>query len=75
MFYLQVEESMKNLEDVVRERNRAYFELETGETGERRCKYELTRIGKEIFSSLVKCFFEMIHSNTNSAFGLFRPVA
>ncbi|KAK3916572.1 39S ribosomal protein L47, mitochondrial [Frankliniella fusca] len=41
----KVEESMKNLEDVVRERNRAYFELETGETGERRCKYELTRIG------------------------------
>ena len=41
----KVEESMKNLEDVVRERNKAYFELETGETGERRCKYELTRIG------------------------------
>jgi len=33
--YLQVEESMKNLEDVVRERNRAYFQLETGTTGER----------------------------------------
>jgi large subunit ribosomal protein L47 len=31
----QVEESMKNLEEVVRERNRAYFLLETGETGER----------------------------------------
>jgi len=26
---------MKNLESVVRERNRAYFLLETGETGER----------------------------------------
>jgi len=26
---------MKNLEEVVRERNRAYFLLETGETGER----------------------------------------
>lgn len=31
----KVEESMENLENVVRERNRAYYELETGETGER----------------------------------------
>ncbi|KDR19128.1 39S ribosomal protein L47, mitochondrial [Zootermopsis nevadensis] len=31
----KVEESMKNLEDVVRERNEAYFKLETGQTGER----------------------------------------
>ncbi|KAL1116769.1 hypothetical protein AAG570_005241 [Ranatra chinensis] len=31
----KVNESMVNLEEVVRERNRAYFELETGETGER----------------------------------------
>ncbi|XP_045614785.2 large ribosomal subunit protein uL29m [Procambarus clarkii] len=31
----KVEESMKNLEDVVRERDRAYWLLETGETGER----------------------------------------
>ena len=30
----KVEESMENLEHVVRERNRAYFELETGESGE-----------------------------------------
>ena len=30
----KVEESMENLEYVVRERNRAYFELETGESGE-----------------------------------------
>jgi len=30
----KVEESMENLESVVRERNRAYFELETGESGE-----------------------------------------
>ena len=32
---LKVEESMENLEEVVRERNRAYFELETGMSGER----------------------------------------
>ena len=31
---LQVEESMKNLENVVRERNKAYYELETGQDGE-----------------------------------------
>ena len=30
----KVEESMDNLESVVRERNRAYYELETGESGE-----------------------------------------
>lgn len=32
----KVEESMENLEEVVRERNRAYYELETGVTGERK---------------------------------------
>ena len=31
----KVELSMENLETVVRERNRAYYELETGESGER----------------------------------------
>ena len=31
----KVEQSMENLETVVRERNRAYYELETGESGER----------------------------------------
>lgn len=31
----KVQESMKNLETVVRERNQAYYELETGHTGER----------------------------------------
>ena len=31
----KVEISMENLEEVVRERNRAYWQLETGKTGER----------------------------------------
>ena len=31
----KVQESMENLEEIVRERNRAYFELETGGSGER----------------------------------------
>ena len=33
-YYFQVDESMENVEYVVRERNRAYFELETGVSGE-----------------------------------------
>lgn len=32
----KVEDSMENLETVVRERNRAYYELETGTVGERK---------------------------------------
>ncbi|XP_037800175.1 39S ribosomal protein L47, mitochondrial-like [Penaeus monodon] len=43
----KVEESMKNLEEVVQERNKAYWLLETGETGERpgaRVKDELGRL-------------------------------
>jgi hypothetical protein len=30
---VKVEDSMENLEEVVKERNRAYYELETGTTG------------------------------------------
>lgn len=41
----KVEESMENLETVVRERNRAYHLLETGETGERPGKMETSRLG------------------------------
>jgi len=33
LFFVQVEDSMENLEFVVRERNRAFFELEIGESG------------------------------------------
>ena len=35
----KVEISMENLEEVVRERNRAYWQLETGKTGERERTY------------------------------------
>lgn len=41
----KVEESMENLETVVRERNRAYHLLETGETGERPKKMERSALG------------------------------
>lgn len=41
----KVEESMENLETVVRERNKAYHELETGETGERPGKLETSPFG------------------------------
>ncbi|XP_011495843.1 PREDICTED: 39S ribosomal protein L47, mitochondrial [Ceratosolen solmsi marchali] len=37
--YDKVEESMKNLENVVRERNEAFYFLETGESGERPSVY------------------------------------
>lgn len=43
--YYKVEESMKNLEEVISERNKAYIELETGETGERPSKTFTTVIG------------------------------
>ncbi|KAK7066200.1 39S ribosomal protein L47, mitochondrial [Halocaridina rubra] len=42
----KVEESMNNLERVVRERNRAYFLLETGETGERPCSRVTDPLGR-----------------------------
>lgn len=36
---------MNNLEDVIRERNRAYYLLETGEDGERPGKVVRDRLG------------------------------
>ncbi|XP_069945089.1 large ribosomal subunit protein uL29m isoform X2 [Cherax quadricarinatus] len=44
----KVEESMKNLEDVVKERNRAYWLLETGETGERPSSLIEDELGREV---------------------------
>jgi large subunit ribosomal protein L47 len=41
----KVKESMVNLETVVRERNKAYFELETGSTGEVPGKFENNVLG------------------------------
>jgi len=41
----KVEESMKNLEDVVRERNKAYFDLEIGEDSERVTEERVTALG------------------------------
>lgn len=45
----KVNESMKNLEDVVRERNRAYYELETGQNGERPGKVVTNELGIRYF--------------------------
>lgn len=42
----KVRESMENIETVVKERNRAYFELETGETGERMVVEDTSGLGK-----------------------------
>uniref|UniRef100_A0A182NMS2 Large ribosomal subunit protein uL29m n=1 Tax=Anopheles dirus TaxID=7168 RepID=A0A182NMS2_9DIPT len=41
----KVKDSMSNLEEVIRERNRAYYELETGETGERPGKVVPNQLG------------------------------
>nr|CAD7441281.1 unnamed protein product [Timema bartmani] len=48
----KVEESMENLEQVVRERNRAYFQLETGETGERPGKPSVNAFGLNYFHKM-----------------------
>lgn len=45
----KVKESMENLETAVRERNRAYFELETGETGERPGRMVHNQLGMAFF--------------------------
>lgn len=45
----KVEISMKNLEDVVRERNKAYHLLETGETGERPGRLVRNPLGLRFF--------------------------
>lgn len=42
----KVEDSMSNLESVVRERNRAYHMLETGTTGERPAELKYNALGK-----------------------------
>lgn len=48
----KVQDSMNNLERVVRERNRAYHLLETGETGE--------RPGKLVYNPLGKMYIQFI---------------
>ena len=45
IMYKKVKESMVNLEDVVRERNKAYWLLEIGETGERPGKLAVNQLG------------------------------
>eukprot|EP00096_Caligus_rogercresseyi_P015115 TRINITY_DN7560_c0_g1_i1.p1 TRINITY_DN7560_c0_g1~~TRINITY_DN7560_c0_g1_i1.p1 ORF type:complete len:279 (+),score=53.20 TRINITY_DN7560_c0_g1_i1:46-837(+) len=44
----KVDDSMENLEEVVRERNRAYWELEVGETGERERSKRIGSFGIEV---------------------------
>lgn len=45
----KVNDAMKHLEDVVRERNRAYYELETGENGERPAKLVTNQLGLKYY--------------------------
>lgn len=49
----KVEESMKNLETVVRERNKAYHLLETGMNGERPEEVVTNQLGLNILYRLV----------------------
>lgn len=51
----KVKESMKNIESVVRERNRAYFELETGEDGERSGRVTSNVLGLRVYRKYVEC--------------------
>lgn len=47
-FFFQVDESMENLEEVVRERNRAFYELEVGGSGEEEREIILGPLGLEV---------------------------
>lgn len=51
----KVEDSMSNLESVVRERNRAYHMLEIGTTGERPAELKYNVLGK-IFCTFNICY-------------------
>ncbi|KAG7166943.1 39S ribosomal protein L47, mitochondrial-like [Homarus americanus] len=50
----KVEESMTNLEEVVKERNRAYWLLETGETGERPSGMVVDPLGRRLRRKFVE---------------------
>ncbi|XP_065562429.1 large ribosomal subunit protein uL29m-like [Artemia franciscana] len=52
----KVEESMENLEKVVRERNRAYWQLETGKSGEQEGEQILNELENLCFSVYVSRF-------------------
>lgn len=55
----KVKESMRNIEVVVKERNRAYHELETGESGERPVKFVSNVLGVRAFTRLREHYVPM----------------
>lgn len=57
---LQVEESMNNLETVVRERNKAYYDLEVGEIGERPGQLVTSILGK-YFQTFMYSVYNVIY--------------
>lgn len=74
-FLAQVDISMENIEKVVRERNRAYYELETGTTGERPGKVVYSKLGLTTWFKWVNQFItfhyvetKMLIQNTNLHF-------
>ncbi|XP_065199705.1 large ribosomal subunit protein uL29m [Planococcus citri] len=66
----KVEESMSNVETVVRERNKAYYQLETGETGERPGKVIHDPIGMKHWRNLTQ---HVIPKWNNKFFNLYNP--
>lgn len=59
----KVEESMNNLERVVRERNRAYWLLETGETGERPCGPVRDPLGQKFTTQYAEYYVPIFMNN------------
>lgn len=58
---------MANLEEIVRERNRAYMLLETGDTGERPRDYVIDSFGKSVCS--LQTYFIYSHRLTFKSCG------
>lgn len=65
----KVEDSMENLENVVRERNQAYYMLETGEHGERPSKMTTSPLGnkKKILIFILKKITIIIETNKHKS--------
>ncbi|XP_031638588.1 39S ribosomal protein L47, mitochondrial [Contarinia nasturtii] len=68
----KVEESMENIETVVRERNRAYHLLETGQDGERPARVETNQLGLRYFYRTREYFIPQKYSRKKRFFNPYR---
>lgn len=64
----KVEDSMSNLESVVRERNRAYHMLEIGTTGERPVEFKYNALGKIFYKYFIFNICCKIHKKLNKLY-------